>query len=102
VVPGLAGQVLRHAAAAVPPATLLGLAPCCRFDRRLGGRVLARSHLREQQGLVGIEALAARPVQAPQQQVEPAPPLSFLFLVARSARGHDCALLPEELQHGRQ
>src|SRR5262245_10278968 len=62
VVPGLAGQVVRQAAAAVRPAAPLGLTRRRRFGRCLGGRVLARGHVREQQGLVGIEALAARPV----------------------------------------
>ena len=33
---------------------------------------------------------------------DPAPPLPLLLLVPRSAWGHDGALLPERLHHGRQ
>jgi hypothetical protein len=72
VVPGLAGQVGRQAAATVRPAPPLGLGRRGRLGRG-GCRVLARSHLREQQELVGVAALAARPVQAAQQQVDPVP-----------------------------
>src|SRR4051812_28708029 len=60
VMPGLAGQGLWQAAAAVRPATSLGLRRRRWLDRRGRGRVLARSHVREQQRLVGVEALAAR------------------------------------------
>src|SRR5262249_59221891 len=57
VVPGLARQVVWHPAAAMRTATPLGLARRCRFGRRRRRRGLVRGHLREQQGLVGIEAL---------------------------------------------
>jgi hypothetical protein len=58
VVPGLAGQDLRQAAATVGSAPPLGPCRRRRFSQRCR-RVLARGLLREQQGLVGVEALAA-------------------------------------------
>jgi hypothetical protein len=36
-------------------------------------RLLVGGHLVEQQELVGIEAFAARPIQAVQQQIDPVP-----------------------------
>jgi hypothetical protein len=69
VMPGLPGQVVRQAAATVRPA------PPPRLDRRgrLGRgwcRVLASGRLSEEQELMGIDAFAARAVQAVQQQVD--------------------------------
>jgi hypothetical protein len=71
VMAGLARQVLRQATAAMRPATPPGRRRRCRLGRRrfLG----ARGHLREEQELMGVVALAARAVQAAQQQVEPVP-----------------------------
>jgi hypothetical protein len=71
VMPGFAGEVVRQPSAAMRPTPPLGLS-----HRRLGrrwGRVLARGHLREEQKLVGVQAFAARPVQATQQEVESVP-----------------------------
>ena len=71
VMPGFAGQVVRQAAAAVRPAPTPGLRRRCSL--RSVEPSPGRGHLGEEQELVGIEAFAARPVQAPQQQVEPVP-----------------------------
>ena len=94
VMPGLAGQVVRQTAATVWPAPPLGLRRRCRLGRRFGGRVLARGHLREQQQLVGVEALAARPIQAAQQQVDPVPHrlVVAIALVQRGQQFQDHAL----------
>jgi hypothetical protein len=72
VVPGLAGQVVRLAVATVRPAPPLGLGHRCWLGRD-GCRVLACGHLWEKQELVGVDAFAARPIQAAQQQVDPVP-----------------------------
>src|SRR5262249_13449446 len=66
VVPGLAREGLWHSAAPVRPAS----PPELRRFLWLGGlcgRLLARGRLREQHQLLGVDALAARPVQAAQQ-----------------------------------
>jgi hypothetical protein len=65
VMPGLAGQVGRQAAAAVRPAPPLGPVRCGRLSWNWCC-VLARGHLREQQELVGVDAFATGPVQAAQ------------------------------------
>lgn len=72
VVPGLVGQVVRQTAATMWAAPPLGLGRRCRLGRGWC-RVLAPGHLREQQQLVGVDAFAARAVQAAQQQVDPVP-----------------------------
>jgi hypothetical protein len=72
VMPGFAGQVGRQAAATVRPALPLGLGRRCWLGRGWC-RVLARGHLREQQELMGVDAFAARTVQAAQQQVDSVP-----------------------------
>jgi hypothetical protein len=56
----------------VRPAPPLGLGRRCRLGRRRA-RVLASGRLSEEQQLVGVDAFAARAVQAAQQQVEPVP-----------------------------
>jgi hypothetical protein len=93
VVPGLARQDLRRAAAPVRTAPSRGLRRRCRLDRRRG-RVLVRGRICEQQELVGITALAARAVQATQQQVEPVPQrlVVALLLVERRQQLHHHAL----------
>jgi hypothetical protein len=93
VMPGLAGQMVRQAAAAMRSAAAFGLGRRRRFGRRCR-RVLARGHLREQQGLAGVEALAAWPVQAAQQPVEPVPQglVVALTLVQRVEQFQDHAL----------
>jgi hypothetical protein len=60
VVAGLTREVLRHAAASVRPAPPRRLHGPGRVSR-WGGAVLVCDRLREEQLLVGIEALAARP-----------------------------------------
>jgi hypothetical protein len=84
--PGLVGQILRQATATVWPAPPLGSGRRWRFGRRLLCGVLARGHLSEQQELVGIEAFAARPIQAAQQQIDPVPQ-SFDVAIALVQRG---------------
>jgi len=94
VMPRLAGQVVRQATAAMRPAAPLGLRRRGRFSRR-GRRVLARGQLREQQGLLGVEAFATRPVPAAQQQVDPVPQRLVVtpVLVQRGQQFHYLALL---------
>jgi hypothetical protein len=77
----------------VPPPSL-GLRRRCWLGRQFAGRLLARGHLREQQQLVGVEALAAPPIQAAQQQVDPVPHCLFVthVLVARNQQFQDHAL----------
>jgi hypothetical protein len=93
VMPGHAGQMGRQAAAAMRSAAALRLGRRRRCGRRCR-RVLARDQLREQQGLAGVEALATRPVQATQQQVESMPQglVIALTLVQRGQQLQDHAL----------
>jgi hypothetical protein len=93
VVLGLARQVLRQTAAAVWPAPPFGLRRRTRLERRWG-RILAHGRLSEEQELVGVNAFAARPVQAAQQQVEAVPqPLNVaIALVQRGQQFQDHAL----------
>src|SRR5262249_58637953 len=63
VVHGLTGQVFRHTTAAVRSAPPFGLRRRCWFGWR-HGRVLARARLNEEEEVVGVDAFAARPVQA--------------------------------------
>jgi hypothetical protein len=94
VMPRLAGQVVRHAPATVRPAAPLGLARRWRFGQRSCDRVLARSHLCEQQGLVGIEAFTAGSIQAAQQQIDSVPQglVVTIALVQRSQQFQNHAL----------
>ena len=77
--PGLARQVAGAGAAAMGLAAALGLLRFLRLGRRR--RVRAPEQLGEQQELVGVEALAARPIQPPQEQVEPVPQRLVVTLV---------------------
>jgi hypothetical protein len=94
MMPGFVGQILRQATTTVRPAPPQGFARRGRFDRRLLCRVLACAHLYEQQELVGIEAFAARPIQAPQQQIDPLlQPLNVtITIVQRGQQFQDHAL----------
>ena len=65
VMPGLAGQVVRQAAASVGAAPTPGLVRRCWLGRGWCC-VLACGHLGEQQELVGVDAFATRPLQAAQ------------------------------------
>jgi len=77
--------MLGQAAAAVWLAAALGLLRFLPFGRRR--RVRGRDQLGEQQELVGVETLAARPIQAAQQQIEPVPQRVVVALVLLH-RGH--------------
>jgi hypothetical protein len=80
----LAGQVLRQTTTTVRPAPPLGLGRRWWFGGRLLCRVLACGHLHKQQQLVGIEAFAARPLQAVQQQVDAVPqPLDVAITIVQ-------------------
>ena len=92
MMPGFARQMLGQAAAAVRLAAALGLLRFLPFGRRR--RVRGRDQLGEQQELVGVETLAARPVQAAQQHIEPVPQrvVVALVLVQRGHQFQDQAL----------
>ena len=81
VVPRLARQVRGQTPAAVRPAAALRRRRRRRLRFGRHRRVRAREPFGEQQELVGVEAFAARPVQPPQEQVEPMPQRLVVALV---------------------
>jgi hypothetical protein len=91
-------QILRQTAAAMRPAFPLGFVLGCRWWRRRRRRRLLRRQIGKQQELIGVEAFAARTVQAPQQQFQA---MLQCLMVAITLPQRGDQLENHALEHGR-